>query len=284
MKRILLIIYQSISILLLFAYYLFFMDYNALNRLSGDNNMVWIILFGFIGVVSVITSLVSISFCLFSSINKRIKYAYFISLFAGFTTVWIFNDALFIDKAYLAIDYILHILFFVGFVLLVDRMQQQGHKISDMLKQKEYRYLKDILIYSLFIIFCYIVPDQVFETYIFSNDQYIALQTVSGSMYIRYVSCYVCLLLHLVCIYKKYDKTKLICFILLLIPNLIYLCCQMFSVGYNPLASYFWYSLGFTIISIMLYVCTMIFHNRRRFYREKYRTLCEAERETSHNR
>lgn len=233
--------------------------------------MVWIILFGFIGVVSVITSLVSISFCLFSSINKRIKYAYFISLFAGFTTVWIFNDALFIDKAYLAIDYILHILFFVGFVLLVDRMQQQGHKISDMLKQKEYRCLKDILIYSLFIIFCYIVPDQVFKNFISIEYNYQATQLIANCMSFRFILCYICLALHLVCIYKKWAKTKLICFILLLIPNLIYLCCQMFSTGYKPLASYFWYSLGFSILSIILYVYIDL------FYREKYRKLCEQE-------
>ena len=253
MKRILLIIYQSISILLLFAYYLFFMDYNARNRLSGDNNMVWIILFGFIGVVSVITSLVSISFCLFSSINKRIKYAYFISLFAGFTTVWIFNDALFIDKAYLAIDYILHILFFVGFVLLVDRMQQQGHKISDMLKQKEYRCLKDILIYSLFIIFCYIVPDQVFKNFISIEYNYQATQVIANCMSFRFILCYICLVLHLVCIYKKWAKTAYASFVLLLLIPLVFLCIKVFYMGYTQLETYLWYTIGCSAISIGAY-------------------------------
>ena len=247
--------YQIVSIVVLFLFYLLFHDFNSLMKISGDNSMAVIVLYAFIGVISLITLFVSIISCILATRQRNIIYSYCVALFTGFTTLWVLNDFLFIHKAYIAIDYVLHIILLIGFIYIVDR-EKKGKvlKFLDFIQDKSY--LKDILIFSVLIICCYIIPDLIFERYLVSDYQGFLKDTISASIYIRYIMCYACLLFHLVLIYKNWRRGALIVFILFLLPSLIYLCAKIFLFDVISLTIYFWYSLVCGIISVIIYQLT----------------------------
>ena len=272
-QRITYIKYQIVSIVILFVFYLLFHDHNSLMKISGDNSMAVIVMYGFIGVISLISLFISIILCLLTTKQRNIIYSYCVALFAGFTTLWVLNDFFFIHKAYIAIDYVLHIILLIGFIYIVDR-EKNGKvlKFLDFIQEK--KYLKDILIFSVLIICCYIIPDLIFERYVASHYQGFRKDTISASIYIRYIMCYACLLFHLVLINKNWHRCASIVFILFLKPSLIYLCAKMYLFDVIPLALYFGYSFGFSIISVIIYELTC---KKLSKHNKKYRKLYEAE-------
>lgn len=274
MERTKFILYQISTSVILFVFYLLSHDHNSLMKISGDNSMAVIVMYGFIGVISLISLFISIISCLFSAKQRNILYSYCVALFAGFTTLWVLNDFFFIHKAYVAIDYVLHIILLIGFIYIVDRGKKgKVLKFLDFIQEK--KYLKDTLIFSVLIICCYIIPDLIFERYVVSPYEKTSKDTISVSIYIRYIMCYACLLSHHILIYKNWRRSALIVFILFLLPSLIYLCAKMFLFDVMSLALYFGYSLGFSVISVIIYELTCKILSK---HREKYRKLYEAEK------
>ena len=283
-----LIIYQIISLIILKAYYFYF-SYNEITMSaggSGDGQMYIIVAALFIGLPAIITGATCIATTLLCTNKKAIIISYFFALFTPMSALWLLHSGWYHHHFYLEIDFILHVIAFIGYILFYNKLFSN----SDLLiTDGRYVYLKKALILSVLIIMSHVFYAQVIDACtaffnIVNGNINFDISVVDKAKMQRHAWCLFCVLLNLLFVYKSWSKLSLGWYIFCMLPNIEFLCKCIFaiksaeseytSISYNitsvnlisnfitPLTNYLLLAVAACCITIFIYIVLQKYVNK----------------------
>lgn len=119
-----LIIYQIISLIILKGYYIYF-AYDMLYESAhgyGDGKMYFLVALFIIFFPAIIANIACIATTLLCTNKKAIIISYFFALFTPMCGLWLLHSESYHYHFYIGIDFILHIIAFVGYILFYNKL------------------------------------------------------------------------------------------------------------------------------------------------------------------